>query len=72
MTALARRYVAALRLPPLDCGDRDPLLCRVAPACSSSFSMSSRELAAERARLLARGWGLHEIRTVLAPAGRRP
>lgn len=66
------RWAAQRRMPPLPCGThRDPLLHSVRRR-PSSFSMSRREVAAERARLLARGWGLHEIRAVLTPAGRRP
>lgn len=72
MNPLARRYVAALRTPPLDCGHRDPLACAVAPPRPSDFSMSRAELAAERRRLLAHGWMLHEVRAVLLSRGRRP
>lgn len=71
MNALARRYVAALRLPPMDCGHRDALLCGLQRG-PSNFSMSRRELAAERRRLLARGWGIHEVRTVLTRGSARP
>ncbi|MGI5512758.1 hypothetical protein [Streptomyces sp. CA-106131] len=69
MTPLRRRYLAALRTPLLPCGiHRDPLLCEVAPTAPSSFGLTRRELAAERARLRAAGWSTADVAERLLPA----
>jgi hypothetical protein len=58
-----RRRLAALRLPPLDIGRRDPLV----PPFEwrpSSYGLTGRELAAEVARCRDRGWQGWEVRQV--------
>jgi hypothetical protein len=56
------RHLAALRCPPLACGQhRDPELHGTGTAGPSTFSLTPAELVAERARLLARGWTTDDI-----------
>lgn len=71
MNSLVRRHVAARRTPPLDCGHRDPLLCRVQPDHPSGFSLTAAELAAEVKRCRARGFAQWEIRRVFVEVGTR-
>lgn len=57
-----RRRTAALRTPPLPCGQhRDPLLCEAAPPAPSTYGLTPGELRAEADRLTARGWSVAEI-----------
>lgn len=60
-TQIRRRYKAALRLPPLECGRRDPLEkepCRQ----PSDYGLTPEELRAEIRRCQEAGWQPWEIR----------
>lgn len=59
--ATAPRWRAALRTPPLLCGHRDPILCRIAPSGPSTYGLDDQQLAAERVRCLAAGWAMWEV-----------
>lgn len=65
---LARRRDAALRLPALICGHRDPDLCRVTPAGRSSFGLTRRELISEIRRCHRSGWQRWELDTLFSTA----
>lgn len=60
MAGLMTRRTAAKRLPPLDCGHRDPLDCRVAVADPDPCSR------------VCWTWGLPELLDLAATVGRCP
>lgn len=64
---LRRRRDAADRLPPLDCGCRDPLTHMItATSTRSTYSLTTAELLRERRKLIGFGWSPAEVRLVLA------
>lgn len=67
---LHRRRAAAWRLPPLDCGRRDPLDRPSGRRGPSDYGLSARELASEQRRLAASGRTMGEIAHVLVPPPR--
>ena len=61
-----RRRDAALRLPPLDHGHRDPLDRLTTPVGPATFGLTPAELVAEAHRLRAEGWSACEVAVRLA------
>lgn len=66
MNPLRRRRDAADRLPPLECGHRDPLDHLVAMRTRSTYLLTTAELLRERRKLIGFGWSPGEIAMVLS------
>lgn len=63
---LRRRRAAALRLPPLEDGVRDPLDRLARTGEPSTYDMTESQLRAYANRLIREGWALWEVRERLA------
>lgn len=63
---LRRRRAAALRLPPLEDGVRDPLDRLAQPGQPSTYGMTESQLRTYANHLIREGWALWEVRERLA------